>query len=228
MLSAGDVPLALPVAAAVTLTRATGPLALWIWGQPNDTGAFHFRTLIGMTNDGQGWGYSIPAEGALNFGLPGVLLLPFVYGLALAWLYARFSAAPTRALELIYSIAAASVPFAFRSDVHGAVKLGPASWISVARGGVQAAIRQGGGSSVYRCCIRTNRQRRRASSGPAAARQRSRRQALALYPAIGLVFAFGIAAWEKRTAASTRTLDHLGVVLWKPPAALPRTPPQGG
>jgi len=103
------------------LRQMPGPLATSILGQPDDTGAFVFRRLLGVP-DNMGYGFSLPAEGVLNFGMIGALLVPLSLGAALAWLYARATFNASRAVELAYYIALAALPFAWRSDTLGALK----------------------------------------------------------------------------------------------------------
>ena len=98
-----------------------GPLTAELFGPTSDTGALVFRYLYGAP-DTLGYGYSIPAEGILNFGTAGAFLLPFAMGATLAWLYARADFNASRAVQLAYYLAAATLPFAWRSDVLGAVK----------------------------------------------------------------------------------------------------------
>lgn len=99
-----------------------GPLANSLFGQPSDTGAFQFRAISGYTNPSNGYGFSLPAEGVMNFGTVGAFMVPFVAGVVLAWLYAGFSPSVMKARSLAYAIAVGTVPFALRSDVLGAVK----------------------------------------------------------------------------------------------------------
>lgn len=103
------------------LHQLPGPVTTRLFGQVSDTGALIFRHIY-PTPDTQGYGYSIPAEGILNYGARGAFLLPFVLGLIFAWLYARSDFNATRARQLAYFMAAATLPFAWRSDVLGAVK----------------------------------------------------------------------------------------------------------
>ncbi len=98
-----------------------GPVAQFLLGPPDDTGAFVFRDLYGVP-DNMGYGYSIPAEGVLNFGVVGAFLLPFLLGAILAKLYSLADFNATRAVQLGYYVAAATLPFAWRSDILGAVK----------------------------------------------------------------------------------------------------------
>jgi hypothetical protein len=98
------------------------PIANQLLGPPVDTGTFIFRQITGLTNASQGYGFSIPAEGVLNFGVAGTLIHPFAAGAGLAWLYGRFDVTGSRTIALIYPLAVGSVPFAWRSDLLGAVK----------------------------------------------------------------------------------------------------------
>jgi hypothetical protein len=99
-----------------------GPVANALFGPPDDTGAFVFRRISGWGSDHEGYGFSLPAEGMLNFGTWGVFLVPLVYGLILAWLYSRFTPGGRRATQLMYAFAVGTLPFSIRSDVLGAVK----------------------------------------------------------------------------------------------------------
>ena len=97
------------------------PLVNRFIGPADDTGAMVFRDLY-PTDASHGWGFSIIAEGVLNFGTLGAFLLPAAAGMALAWFYSRSDPSGHSALNLVYYVAAASVPIAWRSDVLGAVK----------------------------------------------------------------------------------------------------------
>lgn len=104
------------------LRQLPSPVANSILGTPDDTGAYVFRSMTGLGNNSTGYGFSIPAEGVLNFGTVGAFAVPFVAGLLLTWMYARFDALGSRALALIYPVAVGTIPFAWRSDTLGAVK----------------------------------------------------------------------------------------------------------
>lgn len=104
------------------LRQIPGPVANLVFGQPDDTGAFRFRTMTGFNNDSNGYGLSIPAEGVMNFGAVGAFVLTLAFGVLLAWLYSRSSEKGSRGLHLAYVVAVASLPFGLRSDVLGAVK----------------------------------------------------------------------------------------------------------
>jgi hypothetical protein len=104
------------------IRQLPGPLSNLLFGPPDGTGAFQFRRLSGLASDGNGFGFSIPAEGVLNFGMAGAFVVPFVAGVLMAWIYARFSLVGSRAIHVLYVVAASTLPFAFRSDTLGAVK----------------------------------------------------------------------------------------------------------
>lgn len=104
------------------IRQLPSPIANQILGPPVDTGTYLFRSLSGLQGSAMGYGFSLPAEGVLNFGLIGAFAVPFVAGLVLAWLYGRFDVNGSRALTLLYPIAVGTVPFAWRSDTLGAVK----------------------------------------------------------------------------------------------------------
>lgn len=98
---------------SVVTTPLIGPL--------EGTAAYRFRALAGVGNN-TGFGYSIPAEGVLNFGAAGAFCLPLLIGLALAWLYAHFRVDGERPTAWLYAVAVGTLPFAWRSDMLGAIK----------------------------------------------------------------------------------------------------------
>ncbi|NYF97393.1 O-antigen polysaccharide polymerase Wzy [Janibacter cremeus] len=108
------------LAAAIRLIPS--PVAIRLIGPPSNTGALQFRDLLSGTRADQGYGYSIPAEGVLNFGVLGLFTLCLGCGALLAWLYARFDLTGNHAINWIYLTAIATLPFAWRSDALGAVK----------------------------------------------------------------------------------------------------------
>jgi len=118
------------------LRQLPSPIANRLFGPPLDTGAQVFRHITGRTSGSQGYGFSLPAEGVLNFGLIGPFFTSLVAGALLAWLYCLFDVRSSRAIELLYPIAVGTLPFAWRSDTLGAVKgvLYPAVifWMAIA------------------------------------------------------------------------------------------------
>jgi hypothetical protein len=93
-------------------------------GPPADTGVHTFRRLIGYSNPNQGFGYSVPAEGYLNFGAVGVFGFCFVFAALLALAYTRRSWPATGAVALAYPLLLGPFPVNVRTDVLGAVKGG--------------------------------------------------------------------------------------------------------
>ena len=98
------------------------PIAIPLFGPPNDTAARRFRDLVGFSNPNQGIGYSIPAEGYLNFGRFGVFGICLLVGLLFAWGYARIDLGAARTSRLLYPVMVAVLPFGLRSDSLGFTK----------------------------------------------------------------------------------------------------------
>lgn len=98
------------------------PVANQLFGPPNDTAARQFRALIGFNNPNNGVGYSIPAEGYLNFGRLGVFVLCGLLGLGFAWSYSRIDLLGGRVSGLLYPVFVAALPFGLRSDTLGLTK----------------------------------------------------------------------------------------------------------
>ena len=103
------------------IRQLPSPIAIPLFGPPTGTGNVRFRDLAGSNSD-NGYGFSVPAEGVMNFGILGAFILPFVVGLTLAWLYARSDLTGARPIGWVYSIAVAALPFSWRSDMLGTVK----------------------------------------------------------------------------------------------------------
>lgn len=96
-----------------------GPVAVVVRGPPTDTGAIRFRELIHYNDPANGFGYSIPAEGYLNFGFAGTFGLCAAVGILAAWAYPRMRFAASHATHLLYPLVVAGLPFGLRSDVLG-------------------------------------------------------------------------------------------------------------
>lgn len=126
-ITAGNVPRSHSYEAGATYLDAAirqlpGELANWLIGPPVNTGNQTFRDLIGFTYSGQGFGYSLPAEGYLNFGVIGTFLACFTWGAFGAWAYRRCAWPASTARALAYPVLIATMPICVRSDAVGMVK----------------------------------------------------------------------------------------------------------
>ena len=107
---------------ASALRQLPSPVANRILGQPYDTGTYAFRRLIAFENPNQGWAYSLPAEGYLNFGVAGMIAACFLFGLFMAWAWSRASWPAPGVTALVYPVLMAFLPVALRSDALGLIK----------------------------------------------------------------------------------------------------------
>jgi hypothetical protein len=99
-----------------------GDLANRMVGPPDATGTAIFRDIIGFNNANQGFGYSLPAEGYLNFGMLGLFLACFLWGLFAAWAYARRAWPGDRVGAYLYPLLLVTMPITVRSDALGMTK----------------------------------------------------------------------------------------------------------
>lgn len=125
---ANAVPSSVPYALGSTVITAMvrqlpSPVALALLGDGNQTGSAIFRDIAGVTNSNTGVGFSIPAEGYLNFGVAGLVLFCFLMGLVLAWCYVRVDLSSARVSSLLYPVLVGVLPTALRTDLLGAFKL---------------------------------------------------------------------------------------------------------
>lgn len=79
--------------------------------------------MIGFTNPDLGLGYSVPAEGYLNFGIVGLLIACFTVGTVLAWTHSRARWGELSIPAIIYPLALSLLPVLLRSDALGLTKL---------------------------------------------------------------------------------------------------------
>lgn len=107
---------------AAVLRLLPSPIINPLIGPATDTGSRRFRSLASISNPDLGVGYSITADGYLNFGAAGLLMLCVALGFALSWAYARFDLLNGRATGLLYAILLASLPILVRSDTLGFLK----------------------------------------------------------------------------------------------------------
>jgi O-antigen polysaccharide polymerase Wzy len=99
-----------------------GALSVAILGPPTSTASFEFRSILRFTNPNAGFGFSLPSEGYLNFGLAGAFFAALLAGAALGYASRRTAPIPTRALHLLYPILIATLPLSFRSDALQQIK----------------------------------------------------------------------------------------------------------
>lgn len=104
-----------------------GPLAVAVLGPPADTATFELRQMLGFTNPNAGFGFSLPAEAFLNFGLTGVAGVAFLVGLLFTASFRRSphpleGALPDRARHLLYPLLVATLPLSLRADAVQQIK----------------------------------------------------------------------------------------------------------
>jgi hypothetical protein len=99
-----------------------GPLAVALFGEPQDTGAFAFRQIIGLNDPNVGLAFALPAEGYLNFGFSGVTGAALLLGLLLGYAYRKQLTPPDRALHVLYPVLVATLPLNLRSDALTQIK----------------------------------------------------------------------------------------------------------
>lgn len=99
-----------------------GPVARAVLGDPDETGTFVFRSIIGFTNPDAGLGFSLPSESYLNFGFGGALVVAILVGVVFGYGYRRQNDQPSRALHLLYPLLVATLPLSLRSDALAQIK----------------------------------------------------------------------------------------------------------
>lgn len=125
---AAAVPSSVPYAHGATLWEAIvrqlpGPIAVHLFGNPTDTGAFVFRSIIGLSDPRQGVGFSLAGEGYLNFGILGLAGTCFGVGLFFAYSYSRHDLGSPTVRGWAYALLVSVLPFALRSDFLGGIKV---------------------------------------------------------------------------------------------------------
>jgi hypothetical protein len=98
------------------------PIANRLFGIPDDTGAYVFREILAFTDPNYGFGFSLPAEGYLNFGFAGSLAAALILGALLGFSFRREVAPPRRATHVLYPVLISTLPLAIRSDALGQIK----------------------------------------------------------------------------------------------------------
>ncbi len=104
------------------LRQIPAPLINTLIGPPVSTGSYRFRQMIGFSDPNQGFGYSIPAEGYLNFGAAGIFLSCLFVGAMFAIAYRMRGWPIVRLSNASYVLLLCNLPVALRSDALGSIK----------------------------------------------------------------------------------------------------------
>ena len=101
-----------------------GPVARELFDGVQGTGTFVYRDLIGFTDRGQGWGFSLPTEAYLNFGQLGVFIVALLLGLLFsrAYMRAALNFRPNSLSSYVYPLLLSYLPYGLRSDALGQLK----------------------------------------------------------------------------------------------------------
>ena len=107
---------------AAAKRQLPGPIAVAVFGPPDDTGTFVFREIMNFDSPDAGFGFSFPSESYLNFGLPGAFGAAVLAGLIVGLAFVPRPALPTRAAHLLYPVIVVWMPFALKADALAQVK----------------------------------------------------------------------------------------------------------
>jgi oligosaccharide repeat unit polymerase len=108
---------------AAVIRQLPGPIAVALLGPPTDTAAFVYRRLISFNNPNSGFGFSLPSEGYLNFGVAGAVGAAVLSGLIFGAAYRRrFTSVSDRPSSFLYPILVATLSYSFRSDALTEIK----------------------------------------------------------------------------------------------------------
>lgn len=117
------------------LAQVPRPLTHIVGMDPAEhSGTRAFRDLAGIRNENQGFAFSIPAEGYLNFGNPGLLASCLLYGLIVSWAGSRAKWPSVSVKQALFPLLIMVLPVALRSDIVGVIKgtLYPAAILAAA------------------------------------------------------------------------------------------------
>ncbi len=122
---------------AAVKRQLPSPVANRLFGNPDDTGSFVVREVTGFSDPNQGQGFALPAEGYLNFGLPGALLSALLVGALLGVAYRQQASIASRWQHLLYPVVLTALPYGLRADALAQIKqvlyplalLGAALWL---------------------------------------------------------------------------------------------------
>lgn len=98
------------------------PIAVPLFGPPKTTATLRYRDMIRLHDTKQGVGYSLPAEGLMNFGAIGMLAVCLVIGILIARSFTYGFGHADQGLTYLYFIVVANLPFGLRSDALGISK----------------------------------------------------------------------------------------------------------
>ncbi|MEO5919635.1 MAG: O-antigen polysaccharide polymerase Wzy [Pseudolysinimonas sp.] len=102
-----------------------GPLSRALFGAIPATGTFVYRDLIHFDDPNQGFGFAMPTEAYLNFGLVGTAVVGAAVGalLVMTWRSAHVaSPRSTRFAPFVYPLLVSAIPYAMRSDLLAQLK----------------------------------------------------------------------------------------------------------
>jgi oligosaccharide repeat unit polymerase len=99
------------------------PLAIPLLGEPDQTGTFVYRDVIGFSDPNAGFAFALPAESYLNFGLVGSLGVALLVGGLLGYAYMKHSRLPTRPLHVLYPMLISALPLSLRTDAVFQIKI---------------------------------------------------------------------------------------------------------
>jgi hypothetical protein len=101
-----------------------GPIARALFGAVSGTGTLVYREIINFTYAGQGWGFSLPTEGYVNFGFPGVVGAGAFLGALFGNTYklAQRDQIDNRIGSYVYPLLISYLPFGIRTDALGEMK----------------------------------------------------------------------------------------------------------
>ena len=100
-----------------------GQIASRLFGPPGEVlAAGKFREIVGLSNPNHGVGYSLPAEGYLNFGIVGLVGVCIAYGLLLAVAYRKSDLVSGRVVGIAYLLLLAGLPMDLRAHSLGLMK----------------------------------------------------------------------------------------------------------
>lgn len=99
-----------------------GPIARMLSGGDIGTGAYRFREVVGFHDPNQGFGFAMPAEAYLNFGMPGVFVIMALAAALIAFAHRRWVGWEMAEMGVLYALAIGAMPFGLRADALAQMK----------------------------------------------------------------------------------------------------------